>query len=214
VTKTRSSQAYSDPCEIRYLGVQGYEIVWQQMQDFTFSRTANTPDELWVLQHEPVFTLGQAGKKEHILDAHGIPVINCDRGGQVTYHGPGQLVIYLLIDVRRRRTGVRELVDLIEKSIAALLNDYGITSQTQPRAPGVYVDGKKIAALGLRIKQGCSYHGLSLNIDLDLQPFSYINPCGYKGLQVTQLADCLPDVPQNLYEQASDKLLHHLLTLL
>ncbi len=184
------------------------------MRDFTLSRTASTPDELWVLQHEPVFTLGQAGKREHILDAHGIPVCNSDRGGQVTYHGPGQLVIYLLIDVRRRRTGIRDLVDLIENSIVALLKDYGIASNTRPRAPGVYVDDKKIAALGLRIKQGCSYHGLSFNIDMNLQPFSYINPCGYEGLEVTQLADCLPELPQNLFNQASDKLLHQLLTLL
>ncbi len=206
--------SYREPCELRYLGLQPYEKVWQQMRDFTLSRTAATPDELWILQHEPVFTLGQAGKKEHILDPHGIPVINTDRGGQVTYHGPGQLVMYLLIDVRRRRTGIRDLVDLIENSIVALLEDYGISSDTRPRAPGVYVAEKKIAALGLRIKQGCSYHGLSFNIDMDLQPFTYINPCGYEGLEVTQLADCLPKAPLNLFDQATDKLLHQLLTLL
>ncbi len=178
------------------------------------ARTEDTPDEIWMLQHEPVFTQGQAGRAEHILDAHGIPVVNTDRGGQVTYHGPGQLVIYLLIDVRRRKSGVRDLVDLIESSIIQVLENYGIAAQTRPRAPGVYVNDKKIAALGLRIKQGCSYHGLSFNIDMDLTPFSYINPCGYAGLEVTQLHDCLMDPPPELFVQTSDKLLQEILTLL
>lgn len=202
------------PCKIRDLGIQPYEPVWQEMREFTLTRTADSPDELWLLQHQAVFTLGQAGKREHILDAHGIPIVKTDRGGQVTYHGPGQLVVYLLIDVRRRKSGVRDLVDLIESSIIALLEDYGVNAQTRPRAPGVYVGDKKIAALGLRIKQGCSYHGLSLNIDMDLTPFTYINPCGYAGLETTQLRDCLVDPPPELFVQAKDKLLQQLLTLL
>lgn len=196
------------------MGLQPYEKVWQEMREFTLSRTTDTADEMWILQHEPVFTLGQAGKKEHILDAHGIPVVQSDRGGQVTYHGPGQLIIYLLIDVRRRKSGVRDLVDLIEHSVISVLQDYDIPAQTRSRAPGVYVGDKKIAALGLRIKQGCSYHGLSFNIDMDLRPFTYINPCGYIGLESTQLRDCLQNPPQKLFDQASDKLLHRMLSLL
>lgn len=202
------------PCRIRELGIQPYEKVWQEMREFTLGRTADTPDEIWLLQHEPVFTQGQAGRAEHILDTHGIPVVNTDRGGQVTYHGPGQLIIYLLIDVRRRKSGVRDLVDLIENSIVLVLNSYGIAAHTRARAPGVYVQDRKIAALGLRIKQGCSYHGLSFNIDMDLTPFTYINPCGYAGLEVTQLRDCLEGPLPELFVQASDKLLQEILTLL
>jgi lipoyl(octanoyl) transferase len=197
----------SPSCELRFFGVEPYETVWRAMQDFVANREPGTPDELWVLQHQPVFTQGQTGKPEHVLSDIGIPVVRTDRGGQVTYHGPGQLVIYFLVDVKRRGLGVRSLVDLIEQSILQLLTEYHITGELQKGAPGVYVQGKKIAALGLRIRRGSSYHGLSLNIDMDLAPFSAINPCGYAGLQVTQLAD-LVDVPrEGLLIAARDRLL-------
>ncbi len=198
----------AEPCNLRFLGLQPYDTIWQQMLEFTLNRGPTVKDELWIVQHEPVFTLGQAGKTEHILDAHNIPVLKTDRGGQVTYHGPGQLVIYLLIDVRRAKLGVRQLVDLIENSIKQVLADYGVTAETRPRAPGVYVDGMKIAALGLRIKGGCSYHGLSFNIDMDLEPFTYINPCGYAGLHVTQLIDQLDQPVAGIFQHAQDKLLN------
>lgn len=177
------------PLQFRELGITDYVETWQSMKDFTLARKENQPDEIWFLEHPPVFTLGQAGKPEHILNAHDIPVVKTDRGGQVTYHGPGQLVAYLLLDLRQRKSGVRDLVDLIEQSLITLLDGYGITAEARREAPGVYVDGKKIAALGLRIKNGCSYHGLSLNVDMDLEPFSYINPCGFEGLEVTQISD-------------------------
>ncbi len=184
------------------------------MKEFTLSRSPETKDELWILEHKPVFTLGQAGKPEHILNPHQIPVVKSDRGGQVTYHGPGQLVIYLLIDVRRNKLGVRHLVDLIEESIISVLAEYQIVGEVRKGAPGVYVDGKKIAALGLRIKQGCSYHGLSFNINMDLKPFTFINPCGYEGLETTQLADLVSssqDSPSdNIFEDARDKLVNAL----
>jgi lipoyl(octanoyl) transferase len=197
----------SPSCALRFLGVEPYEPVWQAMQDFVVNRSIDTPDELWVLQHQPVFTQGQTGKPEHVLSDIGIPVVRTDRGGQVTYHGPGQLVVYFLVDVKRRGLGVRSLVDLIEQSILQLLDEYRIRGELRPGAPGVYVGDRKIAALGLRIRRGSSYHGLSLNIDMDLAPFSAINPCGYAGLEVTQLAD-LVDVPrEGLFESARDRLL-------
>lgn len=174
---------------LRQLGLCDYREAWEAMQAFTLGRAPDTPDELWLLQHDPVFTQGQAGKAEHILDPRDVPVVQSDRGGQVTYHGPGQLVIYFLLDVRRRGLGVRALVDLIEQSVLEVLAGYGITGELRRTAPGVYVDGRKIAALGLRIRKGCSLHGLSFNIDMDLAPFGWINPCGYQGLEVTQLAD-------------------------
>jgi lipoyl(octanoyl) transferase len=191
---------------IRDLGLTDYTPVWRAMQSFTNTRTADTPDELWVLQHKPVFTQGQAGKPEHVLDAHGIPVVQSDRGGQVTYHGPGQLVIYFLLDVRRRGYGVRALVDLIEASLIAVLASYGIAAQLRKGAPGVYVEDRKIAALGLRVRKNGSLHGLSFNVDMDLGPFSYINPCGYAGMAVTQLRDLVP--PQaGLIQDAQKRLL-------
>jgi lipoyl(octanoyl) transferase len=202
----------AENCRLRFMGLQPYEKVWQQMLEFTLSRTPLSIDEIWVLQHEPVFTLGQAGKDEHILNAQDIPVVRTDRGGQVTYHGPGQLVIYLLIDVRRSKLGIRYLVDLIENSIISVLATFGIKGATLARAPGVYVDEKKIAALGLRIKQGCSYHGLSFNIDMDLKPFSFINPCGYVGLETTQLIDLLDQPKDELFQLTQDKLLKVLQT--
>ena len=174
---------------VRELGVQVYEPVWHAMQDFTNQRTADTADELWLVQHPPVFTQGQAGKAEHLLLPGDIPVVQVDRGGQVTYHGPGQLVAYPLVDVRRLGLGVRELVSRIEQSLIDLLASYGVSAEARADAPGVYVNGAKIASLGLRIRRGCSFHGLALNVDMDLQPFQRINPCGYAGLAMTQLAD-------------------------
>lgn len=159
------------------------------MQAFTAARGPDTPDEIWLLEHPPVFTLGLAGKREHILHTTDIPIIPIDRGGQVTYHGPGQVVAYLLLDLKRRGYGVRELVARMEQSVIDLLVGYAITAERRERAPGVYVAGKKIAALGLRIKHGMSYHGLALNVDMDLTPFTHINPCGYAGLEATQLKD-------------------------
>lgn len=168
--------------------------IWQAMQTFTEQRTSDTPDEIWLLEHEPVFTLGRNAKKEHILSTPDIPVINIDRGGQVTYHGPGQLIIYLMIDIKRHALGVRKLVTLIEQSIITTLNDYQLKAYAKKEAPGVYIDEAKIAALGLRIKKGCSFHGLSLNIAMDLTPFEQINPCGYKNLEVIQLSDYIESV--------------------
>lgn len=199
-------------CLIRHLGVEDYTGIWQQMQAFIKDRDATTTDELWVLQHAPVFTQGQAGKAEHILDAHGIEVVQSDRGGQVTYHAPGQLIVYFLLDVRRRGFGVRSLVDLIENSIIEVLQSYDITASLRKGAPGVYVEGKKIAALGLRIRKGCSMHGLSLNIDMNLEPFAWINPCGYEGLEVTQVAQYTTLQGPALFEQVQQRLVGALLS--
>jgi lipoyl(octanoyl) transferase len=159
------------------------------MQVFTAARTADTPDELWLLEHPPVYTLGQAGKPEHLLRVTDIPVVCIDRGGQITYHGPGQLIVYTLVDLRRRGYGIRELVGRMEQAVIEVLAARGITAERMAGAPGVYVGGAKIAALGLRVKQGCTYHGLALNVDMDLTPFAAINPCGYPGLLVTQCRD-------------------------
>ena len=177
---------------LRELGLVDYAPTLQAMKAFTDSRDPNSPDELWLLQHPRVFTQGQAGKAEHVLAPGDIPVIQVDRGGQVTYHGPGQWVIYLMVDLRRQKMGVRDLVDLIEQSIVRLLAEYGIPAAARADAPGVYVDGAKIAALGLRVRRGCSYHGLSLNVDMDLEPFQRINPCGHEGLRVTSMSALLP----------------------
>jgi len=177
--------------QLRRLGTADYQQTLAAMREFTDARDAATPDELWLLEHPPVFTQGQAGRAEHLLDPGPIPVIQVDRGGQVTYHGPGQCVVYLLLDLRRRALGVRALVDLIEASIIAVLAQHGVAAVARRDAPGVYVDGAKIASLGLRIRRGCSYHGLALNVDMDLAPFARINPCGYPGLAVTSIARCL-----------------------
>ena len=174
---------------VRQLGCMAYEPTWHAMQRFTQNRDADTADEIWLLEHPRVFTQGQAGKVEHILAAGDIPVVQVDRGGQVTYHGPGQLVAYTVVDVRRAGQGVRDLVTAIENSLIDLLGQYDVLAQAKPDAPGVYVGDKKIASLGLRIRRGCSFHGLALNVDMDLQPFQRINPCGYAGLQMTQLRD-------------------------
>lgn len=178
---------------IRHLGRQDYEPVWHEMQQFTANRDETTDDELWLVEHPPVFTLGLNGKAHHLLNPGDIPVINADRGGQVTYHGPGQIVLYCLLDLERLGIGVQQLVQNIEQAIINLLAKRGINASGSRDAPGVYVDGAKIAALGLRIKRGKSYHGLSLNVDMDLEPFSRINPCGYEGMAVTQFADLKPE---------------------
>ena len=173
--------------QIRQLGLQPYDEVWQAMRSFTDQRDEHTEDEIWLVEHPPVFTLGQAGKREHILQVSDIPIVQSDRGGQVTYHGPGQLIAYLMIDLKRKNLGVRDLVTGIESTIIRVLAGYDIASEARKEAPGVYVAGQKVAALGLRVRRGSSYHGLSLNVDMDLSPFSWINPCGYEGLEVTQL---------------------------
>lgn len=177
------------PVMIRELGLQPYEIIWQDMQRFTQERTDETPDEIWVLEHLPVYTLGLNGKTEHLLNPGEIPVIQCDRGGQVTYHGPGQLIIYTLLDIKRLKLGIRQLVTLLEQSMITALAQFGITAVAKPEAPGVYVNDKKIGSIGIRIKHNCSYHGISLNNNMDLAPFDHINTCGFRDLQVTQLAD-------------------------
>lgn len=177
-----------DTILIRNLGLQSYEPVSQQMHDFTDTRDDTTPDEIWLVEHYPVFTQGQAGKAEHVLAPGDIPVIQSDRGGQVTYHGPGQQVMYVLINLKRRKIGVRELVTLLENTVINTLATQGIKAQARADAPGVYVQGKKICSLGLRIRKGCSFHGLALNIDMDLAPFMRINPCGYAGLEMTQVS--------------------------
>ena len=194
---------------VRKLGLADYEPTWRAMRDFTAARGAATPDELWVLQHPPVYTLGVAGKPEHLPRVdNGIPVVRSDRGGQITYHGPGQLIVYLLLDMRRRGMGVRPLVRIMERAVIDLLGDYGTAARGRNDAPGVYVGNAKIAALGLRIRNGCCYHGLALNIDMDLSPFAAINPCGYPGLAVTQTRDLgIAAAPAALQE----KLVGHLL---
>lgn len=171
------------------LGRQPYAPVWRAMQAFTDARDAHTPDELWLVEHDPVFTLGQAGKPEHVLMPGDIPVLHVDRGGQVTYHGPGQLVLYPLLDLKRLKVGVREYVDRIEQAVIDTLDHWNITAARRDGAPGVYVNDAKVAALGIRVRRGCTFHGLAFNVAMDLEPFGRINPCGYAGLQVTSVAD-------------------------
>jgi len=174
---------------VKHLGRVDYEPTWRAMQTFTAARTPDTPDEFWLLEHSPVYTQGQAGKPEHLLRRTDIPVIQIDRGGQITYHGPGQLVLYTLVDLRQRGYGIRELVSRMEQGVIDALAVQGIVGERISGAPGVYIHGAKIAALGLRVKHGCAYHGLALNVDMDLTPFSAINPCGFAGLGVTQCRD-------------------------
>ena len=178
-----------------YLGRCDYAPVFEKMKRFNDVRTADTEDELWVVEHNPIFTQGLAGKPEHLLIHDDIPVVQIDRGGQITYHGPGQLVVYTMIDFKRRKTSVRNIVSALENSIIDTLSDYDITANADPQRPGVYVQGKKIASLGLRIKNGSVYHGLALNIDMDLSPFTHINPCGYAGLEMTQIAEYVRPAP-------------------
>lgn len=196
------------PLIVKRLGRVDYAPTFQAMQDFTAGRTAETPDEVWIVEHPPVYTLGQAGKPEHILQDIGIPLVQIDRGGQVTYHGPGQVVIYLLLDLHRRKIKVRELVTAIEQAVINLLATHGVTAERRDGAPGVYVGEAKVAALGLRIRHGCSYHGVSLNVDMDLSPFAAINPCGYAGLKVIQTKDL--NIPLTAHE-AGEQLSQHLL---
>ena len=174
---------------IRRLGIQDYVKTWQDMQTFTSQRNTETADEIWVVEHPPVYTQGLNGKQQHLLNPENIPIVQTDRGGQVTYHGPGQLVIYTMINIERCNLGVRKLVSLLEQAMLTTLSQYGIDAKARPEAPGVYVLGKKIGSVGLRIKKGCSYHGLSLNNQMDLQPFTGINTCGYPDLEVTSLAE-------------------------
>ncbi len=188
----QTSDGDRDPREtlqLRRLGRAGYVPTWRAMQDFTDRRDAGTPDELWLVEHPPVFTQGQSGKAEHVLAPGDIPVVQVDRGGQVTYHGPGQLVAYTLVDLKRRGIGVRSLVCRLEAAVIAVLAQYGVEGERREGAPGIYVGGAKIASLGLRVRRGCSFHGLAFNVDMDLEPFGRINPCGYEGLQVTQLVE-------------------------
>lgn len=187
---------------VRKLGLRDYSSTWEAMRQFTDQRTAETADEIWLLQHAPVFTQGQAGKAEHVLNPGNIPVVQSDRGGQVTYHGPGQLVAYLLIDLERRRWGVRDLVDVIEQSLVSVLAGLGVEAAGRADAPGVYVGAAKIASLGLRVRRGCSYHGLALNVDIDLEPFSRINPCGFAGQAMTRLVDLGVEASMEDLEQA------------
>jgi lipoyl(octanoyl) transferase len=174
---------------VRQLGRQPYEPTWRKMQHLTDNRDKNTIDEIWFLEHDPVFTQGQAGKAEHLLNTGNIPVVQVDRGGQVTYHGPGQLVVYLMIDLRRAKIGVREIVTLMENAIIDVLSKFSVEAFAKSDAPGVYVGDTKIASLGLRVRRGCSFHGLALNLDLDTEPFLRINPCGYAGMQMSNLSD-------------------------
>nr|VFK53982.1 MAG: lipoyl(octanoyl) transferase [Candidatus Kentron sp. TUN]VFK56016.1 MAG: lipoyl(octanoyl) transferase [Candidatus Kentron sp. TUN]VFK56694.1 MAG: lipoyl(octanoyl) transferase [Candidatus Kentron sp. TUN] len=174
---------------VRYFGLTNYGTTWHAMRSFTNARDSSTTDELWLLEHTPVFTLGQASRPEHLKNPQDIPVVHTDRGGQVTYHGPGQLVVYVLLDLNRRRIGVRRLVEILEQSVIALVSEVGIEATGKREAPGVYVQGQKLAALGLRVCKGCCYHGLSLNVNMDLEPFARIDPCGYPGLRVIQLYD-------------------------
>nr|VFK43659.1 MAG: lipoyl(octanoyl) transferase [Candidatus Kentron sp. SD]VFK47813.1 MAG: lipoyl(octanoyl) transferase [Candidatus Kentron sp. SD] len=194
---------------LRHLGLVDYETTWRAMRSFTHGRDSNTPDELWLLEHPPVFTLGQAGRLEHLKSPRDIPVVRTDRGGQVTYHGPGQLVLYVLLDLNRWRLGVRRLVEILENSVIALVSEAGIRANGKKGAPGVYVEGRKLAALGLRVRRGCCYHGLSLNVNMDLAPFGWIDPCGYPGLGVTQLRDL--GVPWDM-EKVGSLLVRHFLT--
>lgn len=187
---------------IRSLKTRDYEIVWREMQLFTEQRNAQTPDEIWLIEHPPVYTLGQAGKLEHILNPGNIPVIHVDRGGQVTYHGPGQLMVYVLLDLRRLGIGVRDLVIKLEQSIIDLLAQHNITAHSKREAPGVYVGDNKICSIGLRVRKGCSYHGLAFNIAMDLKPFLGVNPCGFRGLVMTQMRDL--GVTQSLSDVADD----------
>ncbi|WP_137938767.1 lipoyl(octanoyl) transferase LipB [Chitinivorax sp. B] len=193
--------------QVKRLGLVPYESTVQSMESLTLTRDADTQDELWLLQHPPTYTLGLAGKPEHLLQATDIPVVRTERGGQITYHGPGQLVGYLLLDVRRLGYGVRELVRRMEQSIIDFLADHGVTAYGREDAPGVYVDGAKIASLGLRIKNGCCYHGLALNVDMDLTPFGWINPCGYANMPITQLKDQGISLP---IDEVANQLARHL----
>lgn len=210
-TATAVTETIANSLVVRQLNTMDYSQVWQAMKDFTDNRDENIADELWLVEHPAVFTQGQAGKEEHLLVPGDIEVVKVDRGGQVTYHGPGQLVIYVMVNLRRKSIGVRQLVTLIENSIVGALTDHDIKAYAKPDAPGVYVDEKKIASLGLRVRKGCSFHGLAMNVNMDLSPFLRINPCGYAGLEMVQTADL--NGPKDT-ASASDTLVKHLINLL
>jgi lipoyl(octanoyl) transferase len=192
---------------VRKLSLEGYRSTWQAMKNFTDTRQADTLDEIWLLQHSPVFTQGQAGKAEHILNPGTIPVIQTDRGGQVTYHGPGQLIAYVLFNLHRLKIGIRQLVSKLEDTVIKILSDYGVHSTTSCNAPGVYVNQEKICSIGLRVRRGCSYHGIAFNIDMDLEPFTRINPCGFHNLAMTQLKNFCSTVN---YEEVETKAVAYL----
>ncbi|RCV91045.1 lipoyl(octanoyl) transferase LipB [Billgrantia montanilacus] len=198
--------------ELHRLGRRAYEPVWQAMRTLTDTRDEHTPDQLWLVEHDPVFTQGQAGKPEHLLMTGDIPVVQTDRGGQVTYHGPGQVVLYPLLDVRRARLGVRDLVSALENAVITVLAEFDVEARARPDAPGVYVGQAKIASLGLRIRRGASFHGVALNVDGDLSPFDRINPCGYAGMAMTRLADLVTDCPgaEAVGERLAECLAHEL----
>ncbi|MDX1901735.1 MAG: lipoyl(octanoyl) transferase LipB [Gammaproteobacteria bacterium] len=196
---------------LRHLGLQEYDFCWQAMKHFTDKRNEHTPDEIWFLEHPPVFTQGQNGKPEHILNTGDIPVVQTDRGGQVTYHGPGQLVVYTLIDLRRRKLNVREMVSLLENAVIQCLAQYNISAIAKCKAPGVYINDKKIASVGLRIRRGCSYHGLAFNIAMKTEPFTRINPCGFEALEITQLQEHVPEVTVETVLPLLEKVLESLL---
>ncbi len=191
------------PLIVRHLGRQSYQPVWDAMREFTDERDPAQIDELWVVEHDPVFTQGLAGKPEHVLNPNQIPIVQTDRGGQVTYHGPGQVVVYPLLDIDRRGLGVRCLVDRLEQAVIDLLAEQDIEGLRQDGAPGVYIRGAKVASIGLKVRRGRTYHGLAMNVSMDLTPFAYINPCGYAGLQMTQLADHLDSLTMT---EAADRL--------
>ncbi len=195
------------PHLIRHLGTQDYLSTWQAMQEFTQTRTEETPDEIWLLEHPPVYTQGLSGKPEHVLNPGTIPIVRSDRGGQVTYHGPGQLMAYTLFDIKRLNLSVRGLVNLLEKSVIQLLNDFNITAKARCDAPGVYINAEKICSLGLRIRRHCSYHGLALNVKMDLEPFTRIHPCGFKDLRMTQISEFTDNGDMKL---VAEKLIHYL----
>lgn len=191
------------------LGQQPYDVTWEKMKSLTMSRHQGTSDEVWLLEHEPVYTQGQAGKAEHILMQSSIPIIQSDRGGQITYHGPGQLIAYVMLDLIRLNIGIRTLVCKLEQILIDLLADYAIPAQRKTGAPGVYIGEKKIASIGLRVKKGCTYHGIALNVDMDLKPFQHINPCGYQALEMTQVKDFYPNV---CMKEVQQRFLEHFLS--
>ncbi len=192
---------------IRDLGLQNYSCVWEEMKTFTANRQPTTGDEFWLVEHFPVYTQGQAGKVEHLLNTNTIEVVQSDRGGQVTYHGPGQLVCYVLVDLKRLQLGIRSLVTKLERILIAVLKTFNITAQNRDNAPGVYVQEKKIASIGLRVKNGCTYHGIALNVDMDLTPFNGINPCGFANLQMTQIRLLQPDITLSAVKKRLQSLL-------
>lgn len=196
---------------VRWLGQQAYHQSWEAMRQFTDMRTEDTADEVWLLEHLPVFTQGQSGKAEHLLNPGDIPIVQSDRGGQITYHGPGQLMVYTLVDLRRKKINIREFVSVLEQSIVDLLADYGIPAHAKPKAPGVYVEEKKIASIGLRVRKGCSFHGIAFNVGMDLGPFTRINPCGFAGLKMTQLSEfCGPRAVMEVGKELVKYLMRHL----